>query len=187
LRVSIRGRALKLMIVIQLMLHLLAANYDWHHHITPTSEEIRVFATIFPMVCCLFTPTKQNFLADKPIRTIYSSASPDVTSTPHDYSREKLKDKRSFSALVVFFQVVERFSIIAYHTIPLIIQRHYEIPDRWILGWCCNFNLVFLIAKTFPFRCWRYFFARKKKKKKKNIQRFISTCFKCPTRSTIIC
>jgi hypothetical protein len=32
------------------MLHLLAANYDWHHHITPTSEEIRVFATIFPMV-----------------------------------------------------------------------------------------------------------------------------------------
>lgn len=32
------------------MLHLLAANYDWHHHITPTSEDIRVFATIFPMV-----------------------------------------------------------------------------------------------------------------------------------------
>jgi hypothetical protein len=32
------------------MLHLLAANYDWHHHITPTSEEIKVFATIFPMV-----------------------------------------------------------------------------------------------------------------------------------------
>lgn len=32
------------------MLHLLAANYDWHHHVTPTSEEIKVFATIFPMV-----------------------------------------------------------------------------------------------------------------------------------------
>lgn len=32
------------------MLHLLSANYDWHHEITPTSEEIRVFATIFPMV-----------------------------------------------------------------------------------------------------------------------------------------
>ena len=32
------------------MLHLLAANYDWHHHIPPTSEDIRVFATIFPMV-----------------------------------------------------------------------------------------------------------------------------------------
>jgi hypothetical protein len=32
------------------MLHLLSANYDWHHHITPTSEDIRVFATIFPMV-----------------------------------------------------------------------------------------------------------------------------------------
>lgn len=32
------------------MLHLLSANYDWHHHITPQSEEIRVFATIFPMV-----------------------------------------------------------------------------------------------------------------------------------------
>lgn len=32
------------------MLHLLSANYDWHHHITPESEEIRVFATIFPMV-----------------------------------------------------------------------------------------------------------------------------------------
>jgi predicted lipid carrier protein YhbT len=32
------------------MLHLLAANYDWHHTITPTSEEIKVFATIFPMV-----------------------------------------------------------------------------------------------------------------------------------------
>jgi C-22 sterol desaturase len=37
----------------QIMLHLLAANYDWHHHITPTSEEIRVFATIFPMVSSL--------------------------------------------------------------------------------------------------------------------------------------
>lgn len=32
------------------MLHLLSANYNWHHHITPQSEEIRVFATIFPMV-----------------------------------------------------------------------------------------------------------------------------------------
>ena len=32
------------------MLHLLAANYDWHHHVTATSEEIKVFATIFPMV-----------------------------------------------------------------------------------------------------------------------------------------
>lgn len=32
------------------MLHLLAANYDWHHHVTPKSEEIKVFATIFPMV-----------------------------------------------------------------------------------------------------------------------------------------
>lgn len=32
------------------MLHLLSANYEWHHEITPTSEEIRVFATIFPMV-----------------------------------------------------------------------------------------------------------------------------------------
>jgi len=34
----------------QLLLHLLAANYDWHHTVTEKSEEIRVFATIFPMV-----------------------------------------------------------------------------------------------------------------------------------------
>jgi len=32
------------------MLHLLAANYNWHHTVTDKSEEIRVFATIFPMV-----------------------------------------------------------------------------------------------------------------------------------------
>ena len=32
------------------MLHLLSANYDWHHTVTDKSEEIRVFATIFPMV-----------------------------------------------------------------------------------------------------------------------------------------
>ena len=36
---------------LMLMLHLLAANYDWQHTVTDRSEEIRVFATIFPMVC----------------------------------------------------------------------------------------------------------------------------------------
>lgn len=32
-----------------LMLHKLAMEYDWKHTVTDKSEEIRVFATIFPM------------------------------------------------------------------------------------------------------------------------------------------
>ncbi|WPG97610.1 sterol C-22 desaturase [Acrodontium crateriforme] len=34
---------------LMLLLHMLSSEIEWHHHITPTSEEIRVFATIFPM------------------------------------------------------------------------------------------------------------------------------------------
>lgn len=34
---------------LMLLLHKLSAQYEWKHTITPTSEEIRVFATIFPM------------------------------------------------------------------------------------------------------------------------------------------
>ena len=63
------------------MLHLLAANYDWHHHITPTSEEIRVFATIFPMVCLAFLNAFASPSADDSSRMTYSSALPGATST----------------------------------------------------------------------------------------------------------
>jgi hypothetical protein len=60
------------------MLHLLAANYDWHHTITPTSEEIKVFATIFPMVSFeLPRNILLGILADNlNNRTTSSSASP---------------------------------------------------------------------------------------------------------------
>lgn len=34
----------------QLLIHMLSSSYEWTHKITPKSEEIRVFATIFPMV-----------------------------------------------------------------------------------------------------------------------------------------
>ena len=34
---------------LMLMLHKLVAEFDWSHKITEKSEEIRVFATIFPM------------------------------------------------------------------------------------------------------------------------------------------
>ncbi|KAK5138466.1 hypothetical protein LTR08_000052 [Meristemomyces frigidus] len=34
---------------LMLMLHMLAAEFEWRHQITASSEEIRVFATIFPM------------------------------------------------------------------------------------------------------------------------------------------
>ena len=73
------------------MLHLLAANYDWHHHITPTSEDIRVFATIFPMVRInlVYTNTVQS--ANKNSRTTFSSASAGAMSMrPRDINREKV-------------------------------------------------------------------------------------------------
>lgn len=34
---------------LMLLLHLLSSEFEWEHKITPKSEEIRVFATIFPM------------------------------------------------------------------------------------------------------------------------------------------
>lgn len=40
---------------LMLMLHKLAASYEWKHQKTPSSEEIRVFATIFPMDDLLLT------------------------------------------------------------------------------------------------------------------------------------
>jgi len=47
------------------MLHLLAANYDWRHDVTPTSEEIKVFATIFPMVSSTLLQLFSSTLADR--------------------------------------------------------------------------------------------------------------------------
>lgn len=38
-----------------LLLHKLSAEFEWHHTVTPQSEEIRVFATIFPMDNLLLT------------------------------------------------------------------------------------------------------------------------------------
>ena len=73
------------------MLHLLAANYDWHHHITPTSEDIRVFATIFPMVCVNIIMNNAVHPANNNSRTTFSSASPDAMSTrPRDINRKKV-------------------------------------------------------------------------------------------------
>jgi C-22 sterol desaturase len=40
---------------LMLMLHKLSAQYEWTHTITSTSEDIRVFATIFPMDDLLLT------------------------------------------------------------------------------------------------------------------------------------
>jgi len=72
------------------MLHLLAANYDWHHHITPTSEDIRVFATIFPMVRLNLPNTIIDHTANNQNRTTFSSASPGATLTrPKDINRKK--------------------------------------------------------------------------------------------------
>lgn len=77
--------------MIQIMLHLLAANYDWHHHITPTSEDIRVFATIFPMVRVNLIQTNAIQLANNNFRTTFSSASPGAMSTrPRDIYRKKV-------------------------------------------------------------------------------------------------
>ncbi|KAK4505846.1 hypothetical protein PRZ48_003811 [Zasmidium cellare] len=45
---------------LMLMLHKLSAQYDWKHTITPTSEEIRVFATIFPMDDLLLTFSRRE-------------------------------------------------------------------------------------------------------------------------------
>ena len=34
---------------LQLLMHMIASEFEWRHEITPQSEEIRVFATIFPL------------------------------------------------------------------------------------------------------------------------------------------
>jgi len=46
-----------------LMLHKLSAEFDWQHTITPKSEEIKVFATIFPADDLLLTFTKREGVA----------------------------------------------------------------------------------------------------------------------------
>lgn len=43
-----------------LMLHKLSAEFDWKHNITPLSEEIRVFATIFPKDDLLLTFSRRE-------------------------------------------------------------------------------------------------------------------------------
>ena len=43
-----------------LMLHKLSSEFEWKHTITPKSEEIRVFATIFPMDDLLLTFSKRD-------------------------------------------------------------------------------------------------------------------------------
>lgn len=45
---------------LMLLLHKLAAQYEWKHTITPTSEDIRVFATIFPMDDLLLTFSRRQ-------------------------------------------------------------------------------------------------------------------------------
>jgi hypothetical protein len=56
------------------MLHLIAANYNWHHTITDKSEEIRVFATIFPMV--------STRILTRILRVFHSCADPELTLCP---------------------------------------------------------------------------------------------------------
>jgi C-22 sterol desaturase len=43
-----------------LLLHKLSSECDWKHTITPKSEEIRVFATIFPMDDLLLTFSRRG-------------------------------------------------------------------------------------------------------------------------------
>ena len=45
---------------LMLLLHKLSADFDWKHKITPRSEEIRVFATIFPMDDLLLTFSRRG-------------------------------------------------------------------------------------------------------------------------------
>lgn len=45
---------------LMLLLHKLSAQYDWKHTVTPKSEEIRVFATIFPMDDLLLTFSRRQ-------------------------------------------------------------------------------------------------------------------------------
>ncbi|OQO02175.1 hypothetical protein B0A48_11727 [Cryoendolithus antarcticus] len=44
---------------LMLMIHLLSANFDMHHTVTDRSEEIRVFATLFPMDDLLLSFTRR--------------------------------------------------------------------------------------------------------------------------------
>lgn len=45
---------------LMLLIHKLSAQYDWKHTITPKSEEIKVFATIFPMDDLLLKFSRRN-------------------------------------------------------------------------------------------------------------------------------
>ena len=49
---------------LMLLLHKLSAEFDWKHTITAKSEEIRVFATIFPMDDLLLTFSKRSEAAE---------------------------------------------------------------------------------------------------------------------------
>lgn len=42
------------------LVSLASTNLDWKHKITPTSEKIRFFATIFPQDDCLLTFSKRG-------------------------------------------------------------------------------------------------------------------------------
>lgn len=47
------------MLNLALMIGKASLLLDWKHHATPLSEQIKVFATIFPKVCSLPTPTSR--------------------------------------------------------------------------------------------------------------------------------
>lgn len=42
------------------MISLASVKLDWKHQVTPTSEEIRFFATIFPQDDCLLSFTRRG-------------------------------------------------------------------------------------------------------------------------------
>nr|POE94532.1 cytochrome p450 61 [Quercus suber] len=48
---------------LMLMLHMLSSEFEWTHQITPKSEEIKVFATIFPMDDLLLSFKRRNDVA----------------------------------------------------------------------------------------------------------------------------
>lgn len=45
---------------LMLLLHKLSSEFEWKHTITPKSEDIRIFATIFPMDDLLLTFSRRN-------------------------------------------------------------------------------------------------------------------------------
>ena len=48
---------------VMLLLHKLCAQYDWSHEVTPKSEKMNVFATIFPMDDMLLSFSKRPAVA----------------------------------------------------------------------------------------------------------------------------